>query len=280
MPIDPKQALGHELPATTHSWNADHVILYHLGVGAGEPDPTDPNELAYTYEQKLKVLPSFGVIPVFTLCAGMTRAPGLRFNPAMLLHGEQEIVLHEPLPPAATVRSTGRIAEIWDKGKGAVVTVAAETTSDDGRKLCSNRFTAFIRGEGGFGGEPAHAAPEREPDHVLESPTRRSQALLYRLSGDKNPLHADPAFAKLGGFATPILHGLCSYGIVCKAVVDGVLGGDVTRVASYGVRFAGVVYPGETLVTSVWNEGGRLVLAARTRERGTPVLANAAITLR
>lgn len=284
MPIDPKQALGHELAPTTHSWNADQVILYHLGVGAGEPDATDPNELEYTYERRLKVLPSFGVIPVFTLCAGMARAPGLEFNPAMLLHGEQEIVLHEPLPTAATVRNTGRIAEIWDKGKGAVVTVAAETTADDGSKLCSNRFTAFIRGEGGFGGEPgpapANSAPERAPDHVLDSPTRRSQALLYRLSGDKNPLHADPAFAKLGGFQTPILHGLCSFGIVCKAVVDGVLGGDVTRVARYGGRFAGVVYPGETIVTSVWNEGGRLVLAARTRERGTPVLANAAITLR
>ena len=214
----------------------------------------------------------------------MGKAPGLDFNPMMLLHGEQEIVVHESLPTQATVRNTGRIAEIWDKGKGAVVTLEAETALDDGRKLCTNRFSAFIRGEGGFGGEsgpaPGEPAPARPPDHVFASSTRRSQALLYRLSGDKNPLHADPALAKLGGFDTPILHGLCSFGVVCKAVVDGVLGGDVSRVAGYRARFAGVVYPGETIETAVWEESGQLILAARAVERDAAVLTHAAIALR
>ena len=147
-----------------------------------------------------------------------------------------------------------------------------------------NRFAAFLRGEGGFGGEPGPAPgnepPARDPDHVVESPTLPQQALLYRLSGDKNPLHIDPSFAQLGGFDKPILHGLCSYGIVCKAVVDSALGGDVAAVAGYRARFSGVVFPGETIVTSMWEEGGRIVVSARTKERDTPVISNAAITLR
>lgn len=284
MPIDPKQALGHELKPTEHAWSVDDVILYHLGVGAGEPDPTDENELEYAYERNLKVLPSFGVIPVFTLCAGLVRAPGLKFNPMMLLHGEQDLTLHAALPTSASVRNTGRVAEIWDKGKGAVVTVEAETETRDGDKLCTNRFTAFIRGEGGFGGEagpsPGNEPPDRAPDHVVESPTRPSQALLYRLSGDKNPLHADPDFAKLGGFDKPILHGLCSYGVVCKAAIDAALGGDVTRVARYQARFAGVVFPGETIETSLWSQGDRILIAARAKERDSAVITNAAITPR
>src|SRR5512134_282186 len=142
----------------------------------------------------------------------------------------------------------------------------------------------FLRGEGGFGGERGpdigNEPPDRKPDLVVESPTLPQQALLYRLCGDKNPLHADPEFAKIGGFDRPILHGLCSFGIVCKAVVDRALGGDVAKVAGYQARFAGVVFPGETLVTSLWREGDRFIVAAKTKERDTPVIANAAVTLR
>ena len=283
MPIDPNQALGFELSAGTAQWSEDDVILYHLGLGAGVP-PTDPNELEYTYEANLKVLPSFGVIPVFGTLGGIAGVPGLEFNPTMLLHGEQDLEVHRPIPTSAKATTSGKVAGVYDKGKAALVILETETVDDTGQPLFTNRFSLFIRGEGGFGGDSGpkagNVAPEREPDAVFESPTLPQQALVYRLSGDKNPLHADPGFAAMGGFDQPILHGLCSYGVVCKAVVDGMLGGDVTRVARYQVRFAGVVFPGETIVTSVWNDGDRLLIQASTKERQALAITNAAITLR
>ncbi|HKY14664.1 MAG TPA: MaoC/PaaZ C-terminal domain-containing protein [Microthrixaceae bacterium] len=281
MPIDLDKAVGAELPGDQFTWDADRVILYHLGIGAGVP-PTDPEELAYTYEGNLKVLPSFGVVPVFGALIGMMSLEGFEVNPMMILHGEQDIVVHRPLPTSATVANTGRVTGVYDKGKGALVVVETETR-DGGELLCTNRFSSFIRGEGGFGGEsgpaPGNTPPERDPDVVVESTTLPQQALLYRLSGDKNPLHADPSFAAMGGFDKPILHGLCSFGIVCKAAVDHVLDGDVAAVSRYQARFSGVVFPGETIVTSAWREGDQVVLSASTKERGTPVLTNAAITL-
>src|SRR5438094_5226991 len=283
MPIDLDKVLGAELPGDVAEWNEDQVILYHLGVGAGVP-PTEPGELDYTYETRLKVLPSFGVIPVFRALGGIVGLEGLQFNPMMLLHGEQDLEVHKPVPTRAKVESTGRIAAVYDKGKGALVVIEA-TTKDESRELLFvNRFGAFLRGEGGFGGEsgppPGNEAPDRSPDLVAESPTLPQQAILYRLSGDKNPLHIDPQCAQLGGFDRPILHGLCSYGIVCKAVVDTALGGDTAGVTRYQARFSGVVFPGETIVTSMWDEGDRVVVQARTKERDTPVITNAAITKR
>jgi acyl dehydratase len=284
MPIDPKQALGASTGASTFSWDADRIILYHLGVGAGDPQ-TDPGELAYTYERGLKVLPSWGVVPAFSATEQVGRTPGMSYDPAMLLHGEQDLEVHAPIPTAASVTSTGRIAGVYDKGKAALVVLEVTTSlAGETAPLFTNRSSLFIRGEGGFGGDPgpkaAVQAPDRAPDLVVESPTLPQQALLYRLSGDKNPLHADPAFAKRGGFDTPILHGLCSFGVVCKAAVDRILDGDTARVARYQVRFAGVVYPGETLVSSFWREGGTVHIETKTKERDTPVLSNAAITLR
>ena len=283
MPIDREKALANK-PRTGESYYAkDDVILYHLGLGAGVP-ATDAKELEYTYEKNLKVLPSFGVIPVFGAVGGMGAVPGIDINFALVLHGEQEIELHRPLPVEAEIESQGRIAGIYDKGKAALVVIETVTSEKGGDKLFTNRFSIFARGEGGFGGESGpragNAAPEREPDLVVDSPTVSHQALLYRLSGDKNPLHADPEFAKLGGFDTPILHGLCSFGVVCKAVVDAALDGDVTRVGGYSARFAGVVFPGETVRTSVWREDGKLLISAGTLERDAPVISHSAITLR
>jgi acyl dehydratase len=283
MPIDPAQAIGAPITGGNFSWDKDRIILYHLGIGAGAK-ATDANELMYTYEANLKVMPSWGVIPAFGAMGGLGRVPGLKFNPAMLLHGEQDLEILGPIPTDATVSSSGKVAAIYDKGKAAVVVMETKTTTDSGTDLFVNRFSLFLRGEGGFGGDSGPRndipVPDRAPDHTVESPTLPQQALLYRLSGDKNPLHADPAFAKMGGFDTPILHGLCSFGIVCKAAVDAALGGDTGKVARYQVRFAGVVFPGEALVTQVWREGDRLILDAKTKERGTQVLSNAAITLR
>jgi acyl dehydratase len=283
MPIDPARVLEASIPDSEHRWDADDVILYHLGVGAGVP-PTDPGELEYTYEANLKVLPSFATIPMFSSMMNVLNLDGLEINPAMILHGEQGIEIHSPIPTHASVRNSAAVAAVYDKGKGAVVVLEIVTSDMAGERLFTNRASIFVRGEGGFGGEsgpePGNRPPDRDPDHVVERATLPQQALLYRLSGDKNPLHADPGFAAFGGFDRPILHGLCSYGIVCKAVVDAALDGDVAAVASFDARFTGVVYPGETIVTSMWHEGDRWIVAAHTAERGTPVIANAALGVR
>jgi acyl dehydratase len=283
MPIDPQKARGAKLPDGETSYTKDQVILYHLGIGAGVP-PTDPNELQYTYEKNLKVLPSFAVIPAFGSMGGIASIPGMQFNFAMLLHGEQEVILHKPLPPAQKLKTSGHVPEIYDKGKAALVILEATARDEQGEKLFTNRFSLFIRGEGGFGGDSGpkagNVAPERKPDGVVTRKTLPQQALIYRLSGDKNPLHCDPDFAKLGGFDKPIIHGLCSYGIACKAIVDEVLGGDVTQVARYQARFAGVAFPGETYQVSYWKQGKQILLEARSVERGAPIISNAVVELR
>ncbi len=281
MPIDVEAALASELPALNFAWDEDRVILYQLGLGAGSP-PTDPRELSYTYEGNLAVLPTFGTIAASTSLLAVTSARGVDVNWALILHGEQELELERPVPPRGDVVSRPRIAHVYDKGRAALIVV--EVTSTDrrsGELLFTNRSSLFIRGEGGWGGDPgpkaANQAPAREPDHVVRSPTLPQQALLYRLSGDKNPLHADPAFAALGGFDRPILHGLCTYGIVCKAAVDAVLGGDPGRARRYRARFAGVVFPGETVVTRMWVEGDKVLLEASVEERDATVVSNAAL---
>jgi acyl dehydratase len=285
MPIDPQRARGAQLPGASASYTRDQVILYHLGIGAGVP-PTDPGELEYTYEKNLKVVPSFAVIPAMSSLPGLARVPGLQFNWAMLLHGEQEVILHRPVPPEAALETSARVAEIYDKGKGkgALVILEAESSDEAGEALFTNRFSLFIRGEGGFGGDSGPKAgnqpPERAPDALVESPTLPQQALLYRLCGDKNPLHADPDVAKLAGFDQPIIHGLCSYGIACKAIVDRALEGDVTRVARYQARFAGVAFPGETYRTAYWREGESILLEVKSAQRDAPIISNAVIDLR
>src|SRR5262245_58020583 len=285
MPIDPNKARGARLPDGRSSYDRDDVILYHLGLGAGVP-ATSPSELQYTYEKNLKVLPSFAVIPSFSSMGGIGNVPGLQFNWAMLLHGEQEVRLHRPLPVEAKLKTSAHVPEIYDKGKAALVILETEARDEaTGQPLWTNRYSMFIRGEGGFGGDSGpkvgNEAPARAPDGVVERKTLPQQALIYRLSGDKNPLHADPEFAKLGGFDTPILHGLCSYGIVCKAIVDDVLGGDVSPVARYQARFAGVAFPGETYRISYWKDGAkRILLEAASAERNAKIISNAVIELR
>lgn len=284
MPIDRAKAMAATFPTGTASWGNDDVILYHLGIGAGVP-PTAANELAYTYEKNLKVLPSFAVVVKFHPAADILNMPGLEFNPFMLLHGEQDVEIHAPLPPsAAGVTGQMRIADVYDKGKAAVAILEISAKDANGAPLFTNRMALFLRGEGGFGGPPGpktgNVAPQRPPDGVIESQSFPQQALLYRLNGDKNPLHADPDFAAMGGFDRPIIHGLCSYGITLKAIVDQVLDGDVTKVGRYQARFAGVAFPGETYVTSYWKEGGTILLECKAKERDALVISNAAVTLR
>ncbi len=284
MPIDKEKAMSASFESAPGSWSKDDVILYHLGLGAGLEKPTDPKELEYTYEKNLKALPSFGVIPVFdALGKGMGGTPGIDINFALVLHGEQDIEIHKPIPTEAEVVSQPGIAGIYDKGKAALIIMEVVTSEKGGDKLFTNRFSIFARGEGGFGGDSGpkagNVSPDRAPDQVVESRTLPNQALLYRLSGDKNPLHADPEFASMGGFDVPILHGLCSYGVVCKAVVDNMLDGDTSKVGRYQARFAGVLFPGETIVTSMWKEGNQILVAAKSKERDAPVISNCALTL-
>jgi len=284
MAIDPDKARGAQLPEGESSYTKDQVILYHLGLGAGVP-ATDAGELEYTYEKDLKVLPSFAVIPAFGSMGGVSNIPGLQFNLAMLLHGEQEVILHEPLPPEAQLKVSAHVPEIYDKGKAALVILESEAKdADSGKPLFTNRFSLFIRGEGGFGGDSGPKAgnqpPDRAPDGVITRQLMPQQALIYRLSGDKNPLHADPEFAKMAGFDKPIIHGLCSFGVTCKAIVDEVLGGDVAKVARYQARFAGVGFPGETYEISYWKEGKQILINVKSVERDAPIISNAVIETR
>jgi acyl dehydratase len=282
MPIDREKVLAHEFPSGRGGYTRDDVILYQLGIGAGVA-PTEPNELDYVYEKSLKVLPSFATVARSGAGASLFDVPALKFDPRLLLHGEQDVEIHRPLPPEAELTGRSRIADVFDKGKAALVVVEV-VASDAAGPLFTNRMSLFLRGEGGFGGprgpEVGNEPHDRAPDGVVVSQTLPQQALLYRLCGDKNPLHADPEFAKAGGFERPILHGLCSYGIVCKAVVDGALGGDPTRVARWQARFRGVAFPGESYETRFWREGERILVEAWSQERGQIILSNGCVTVR
>ncbi|GLP76836.1 3-alpha,7-alpha,12-alpha-trihydroxy-5-beta-choles t-24-enoyl-CoA hydratase [Mycobacterium antarcticum] len=281
MPIDPS-IVGSDLGSYRTSWDADDVILYHLGLGGGVPQ-TDAGELEYCLEDRLKVLPSFSVNGPMATMAAVLALEGVSFPPTALLHGEHEMIVHQPLPRSATVTHSGRVAELWDKGKAALLVVEADTCAADGSTLVTNRYHAFIRGEGGFGGEKGGSRPvvlpDREPNASVHRPIMVQQALLYRLCGDKNPMHSDPATAKLGGFDVPLLHGLCTYGMALKAAVDELLGGDVTAVAKYSTRFAQPVFPGETLQIDMWREDKQILLSVGVVGREGAALANTVIDL-
>ncbi|MDV8002384.1 MaoC/PaaZ C-terminal domain-containing protein [Rhodococcus sp. IEGM 1408] len=285
MPIDLSTALGAELPSQEFSWTASDVALYALGVGAAA-DPMDTAGLGYIHDSAPKVLPSFATVAATMNVTEAPRVsfPGVEIDLAKVVHGSQSVELHRSIPAAGTATTTTRIAEIQDKGSAAVIIQESETVSADGEKLWTSRSGIFAKGEGGFGGERGTSEkvefPEREADHTIEVASLPQQALLYRLCGDRNPLHSDPAFAEAAGFPRPILHGLCSYGLVLRAVVDAVLGGDVDRVRGYGVTFGGVFFPGETMRIRVWEDGSRLLVAATSVERDdAPVLKNVVVTL-
>ncbi|MCF3171472.1 MULTISPECIES: MaoC/PaaZ C-terminal domain-containing protein [Streptomyces] len=278
MPIDVPAALAAEPRRAEIAWGHKDVQLYHLGIGAGTP-ATDPGELRYTLESRLQVLPSFATVAgAGTAAFGGMGAQGIDVDLAAVLHGGQAVRVHRPLPATGRAEQTSRVAAVYDKGKAAVIVLRTEARDVDG-PLWTNDAQIFVRGEGGFGGDrgPSDrlAAPERAPDRTVERPIREDQALLYRLSGDWNPLHADPAFAGRAGFDRPILHGLCTYGMTLKAVTDTLLDGDASRVTAYRTRFAGVVFPGETLRIRMWADGGRVHVTVTAAERDdAPVLAD------
>ncbi|WP_024795569.1 MaoC/PaaZ C-terminal domain-containing protein [Tomitella biformata] len=284
MPIDPKIALGAELPVQEFSWTSTNVQLYHLGIGAGAKS-TDAAELRYLRDNASQVLPTFATVAASFNATEAPKVsfPGIDINLANVVHGSQEVTVHRPIPANGSGTTRTRIAELWDKGKAAVIVQEAETVDADGQPLWTTRSSIFARGEGGFGGERGPSdkleLPDREPDAVVDAPILPQQALLYRLCGDRNPLHSDPEFAIAAGFPKPILHGLCSYGIVAKTVVDAMLGGDVAQVAGFKARFAGIVFPGETLRVRIWREGKQLLVSAVVPERDeAPALADVVLT--
>lgn len=284
MPIDPDQAIGAALPAQEFSWSSYDVLLYHLALGAGA-DPVNARELRYTTENELQVLPTFAIVaPSFHRAdPPAVSFPGVEIDLANVLHGSQEVEVHHPLPTDGRATARTRITDVHDKGKAAVI-VQETTTSDlDGYPLCTSRSSIFARGEGGFGGKRGPSQrferPDRAPDDVFDIPTLPQQALLYRLCGDRNPLHSDPAFAEAAGFPKPILHGLCTYGMVCKGILDELLNGETTRLRSYGARFTGVVFPGETVRTELWSEDDHWIgLSSVPTRENAPVLTDIRIT--
>jgi acyl dehydratase len=284
MPIDPDVAIGADLGAVDFSWIESDVLLYHLGIGA--------QDLSYTLEgPALQVLPSFGVVaPTFHMTdPPPLDLPGCDINLAQVVHGSQSIEVTAPLPTAGSASVSTRISDVWDKGRAAVIWQEGVATAPSGEELWRTRSSIFVRGEGGWGGERGSSDPVELPDRTPDADTTYDvlpqQALLYRLCGDRNPLHADPDFAKAAGFPAPILHGLCSWGIVLRTLTDTLLDGDATRVRGFSARFAGVVFPGETIRVRGWEESGRIVASATIAAKGgqgerdgAPVLADCVLT--
>lgn len=270
MPINP-EAVGAVGKPTKRSWTSKDALLYAVGVGAGTDELQFTTE--NTKELTQKVLPTFAVI---IGGGGVPMDQIGSFNPMLMVHGEQSIELLGEIPPDGEIESVGKITGIWDKGSAAVVEF--ESTSTDvatGKPLLKTRMSMFCRGEGGWGGERGPAEkiefPEREPDHQVTYATREDQALTYRLSGDRNPLHSDPSFAAMGGFEKPILHGLCTWGFTGRALLHSLCDGDASRFRSMKSRFSKPVIPGDTLTINIWVDG-TTALFRTTNQNGDVVI--------
>jgi acyl dehydratase len=270
MPIDPN-AIAARTAAQPFEWTDRETLLYALGVGAGTQELAFTTENSHDIEQQ--VLPTYAVIA----CPAWGAAAEVgSFNWAMLLHGSQQIRLYKPLPPAGKLSVSSEVFDIQDKGEGKnaiLVLKGTGTDPDTGELIAETVSTAVIRGEGGFGGQQgerpvAPTYPDREPDAKVALGTTEDQPLIYRLSGDRNPLHSDPWFAQnLAGFPKPILHGLCTYGVAGRVLVAELGGGDATKIRAVGARFTSPVFPGETLTTSVWRtEPGHAVFRTEAAE--------------
>jgi len=296
MPIYYPDILDNRVSARTFSYGDKDVMLYALGIGLGA-DPMDEKELAFVYEKNLKVVPTAATV-LTAGGRGSSAVPGREppplptghrqstMNFLMMLHGEQKVELHKPLPTSGTFTAEGRTLGAWDKGdKGAVVVNETTWTDEKGEKAATLTMSMFYRADGGFGGptegqpEP-HPTPTRAPDKSVDIATRPDQALLYRLNGDRNPLHSDPESAKRSGFPRPILHGLCTYGLTCRAVLASVLDYDADSILSHQVRFSAPTFPGETVSVDIWKDGKDISFEARVKARNVTVIRNGLTRLR
>jgi acyl dehydratase len=281
MPINYPEVLSLRAEGMPYSWSDREVMLYALGIGMGN-DPLDERELLFVNEGYLNTKP-LKVVPTFASVCTWGAGPGpIGFNRVMSVDGERDIIFHKPMPVTADVHAASRVAAVFDKGKdkGAVVqleTVVTEASSKE--RLATVMTSIFARGDGGFGGpsegqaEP-HPIPKRAPDQSIDIRTRPDQALLYRLSGDRNPLHSDPEFAKRAGFPVPILHGMCTYGITCRGVLQTYADYDPTAFKRHTARFSSPVFPGDIVTIDLWKDGSIVSFQARVKERNVTVVRN------
>jgi acyl dehydratase len=279
MPIVYDKLLALKIPDVEASYGPKDCMLYALGVGLGL-DPTDEQQLAFVYEKQLKALPTMAVVIGYPGFWAKELDTGIDW--VKVVAGEHSLVLHKPLQPSGTVTSHTRVLEIVDKGAGKGAIIYSERTIDDkatGERIATIGQTTFCRGDGGFGGppretRPTHPIPERTPDLVCDLPTRPETALIYRLSADPNPLHAEPAVAKAAGFPRPILHGLATFGVAGHAILKTVCGYDPGRLTAIAGRFSAPVFPGETIRTEMWRDGPVVSFRARVVERDVIALNN------
>jgi len=284
-----KRAIGAEVARTVYRYDERDVALYALGIGA-PADSLDQNELKFVYEKSgrgFQVFPTFPVVFAYEFNRSVPTGEiaGIRYNPMMVVSGEQHLRLFKPLPRSATVTSTVTVSDIFDKGSGLLMLTDIDSYDEDGEQLAAARASLFMRGLGGFGGERGPSsrwrAPEGAPDFICEGVTLPTQALLYRLAGDDNPLHADPPMAAIGNYEKPILHGLCTMGFAARAVLKHCAGNDASRFDSIGVRFSRPVFPGETLATEIWRrQPGEIAFQTKVKERDVVVLSHGQLRLR
>lgn len=280
MPIDYPAILGLKSEGVNYSWSDREVMLYALGIGMGA-DPLNEQELqfvneAYATQRALKVVPSFA-----SVCVWGARPGFIDLNRVMVVDGERDIVFHKSMPTSADVTADARVRGVYDKGKdkGAIVQNEVVVKDLQGEAIATIVSSSFARGDGGFGGpsdgmpEP-HQIPRRAPDQSLRISTRQDQALIYRLSGDRNPLHSDPEFARRAGFPKPILHGMCTYGLTCRAVLQTYADYDPSAFRRHRARFSAPVFPGETVTVDLWKDGGSISFEAHVRERNVTVVKN------
>jgi len=284
---DVEEALAIEPEEIPGSYTDRDSLLYNVAIGMGK-DPLDAKELEYVCE-------TIGNRVVPTAATVLTRPERRASNPStliskmnfvMMLHGEQRLQIHQPLPPAAETLISNAITGVYDKGegKGALLTNETQVKLKDGSPLYTVGSTLFFRGDGGFGGSSegapvAHTLPDREPDAVCELAQRDDQAMVYALCGDRNPLHRDPGIAAKAGFDKPILHGLCSYGIACHAVLKTMLDYDQTKMTGFDVRFSSPVFPGETHIVEMWKDDNVVSFRTRIKERDVISINNGKCTI-
>lgn len=290
--INPELVISHKFPESLYTYTERDAAIYALGVGACGKDAIDDKELKYVYHQDgqefIQVLPTFSTLFTLGASSEIEQLPGLQFDPRLLLHGQQYIQIYKPLPSHGCILNKTSIAGLHDKGKATVLEVEIVSyEKESGEKLCMNRLAIYLRGAGGFSksSQPYSYSsnrnnqsafpkiPKSQPFAVSEECTHASQALLYRLSGDYNPLHSDPKFAEIAGFSRPILHGLCTLGFAVRSIIKCICGGDQNMIKIISGRFLLHVYPGETLITEMWLEGLRVIYQVKVKERNRAVLS-------
>ncbi|KAF7140749.1 hypothetical protein RHSIM_Rhsim06G0009800 [Rhododendron simsii] len=268
--IDPQLILSYNFPETTYTYTERDAALYALGVGACARDALDGKELKYVYhqdgQQSIQVLPTFAALLSFGSLSELNNLPGLQYDPRLLLHGQQYIEIYKPFPSSGCIQNKASISGLHDKGKATILEVEVKSyDKQSGEPLCMNRMTIYLRGIGGF-------SKSSHPYSYSKNPASQN-ALLYRLSGDYNPLHSDPMVAEIAGFSRPILHGLCTLGFAVRAIIRCVCKGDPNMIKTISGRFLLHFYPGETLITEMWLEGLRVVYQVKVKERNRAVLS-------